>query len=415
MMFLNYFVWGSWYVTISTYLTTTLKFSGSETGAVFGTAALACMISPFFVGLIADRYFSASRVLATLHLVGAVLLYAVTKVTSFGAVYALMLLYCLCYFPTIALTNAIALRSVTNSAKEFPLIRVFATVGWIVIGWTIGWMAIETSSKMFLLGSNASVVTGLFSLTLPYKPPLSNGKRLRMRDMLGLDALVMLKRKSYLIFALASLIACIPLTFYFSFTNAYLNEAGVSNAAGKMTLGQVSEVIMMLLMPLLFRRITVKGILVLGLGAWTLRYGLLAYGNASAAMWMFLIAILLHGVCYDFFFVTGQMYTDQEAPAHLRNAAQGLITFLTYGAGMFAGSLLSGRALDVFTTVAGGKSVRNWAEFWLSSAVGSLVLLVVVALLFRSKSKIETQPRLDDSGGVLDSTLSGSVRTEFRD
>ena len=390
MMFLNYVIWGAWYVTLGTYLTATLKFSGTEAGAVFGTTALACMISPFFVGLIADRFFATEKVLAALHLIGAVFLYMVSQVTSFGAVYALLLLHCLCYFPTIALTNSLTLRQVKNSGSEFPLIRVFATIGWIAIGQTIGRMGIETSATPFLLAAGASVAMAVYSLTLPHTPPAGKGQPVTVSSLLGLDALAMLKRPSFLIFVVASVLACIPLTFYFSFTNAFLNEVGVVNAAGKMTLGQVSEVVMMLLMPVIFRRASVKAILMLGLLAWSVRYGLLAYGNPGAGMWMFYVAILLHGICYDFFFMTGQLYTDQEAPAHLRGTAQGLITFLTYGVGMFIGSLLSGGAVDYFTTTVGTTMTRNWNGFWMSSALSAFVILLLITVFFRSSSKIRT-------------------------
>ena len=394
MMFLNFVVWGCWYVTISTYLTTTLKFSGTEAGAVFGTTALASIISPFFVGLIADRFFSTERVLCALHLIGAVFLYLVTTVHSFTAVYALMLAYCLCYFPTLALTTAITLKNCPD-ARKFPLFRVFGTLGWIAIGLVIGGMRIEASSMPFLLAAGTSVVMGLFCLTLPHTPPAGKGKAIKARDILGLDALVMLKNRSYLVFAIASILACIPLTFYFSFTNAYLNDVGVINAAGKMTLGQVSEVGMMLAMPWIFRRMSVKAILMLGLAAWSTRYGLLAYGNADARVWMFYIAILVHGVCYDFFFVTGQLYTDQEAPAELRNTAQGFYTFLTYGVGMFIGSLLSGVAVDYFTTGTSPHLVRHWTGFWLSSSAAALVLFLAIALFFRGRTMIQSkQPEL---------------------
>src|SRR5882724_7182353 len=316
MMFLNYAIWGAWYVTLSTYLTVTLKFSGTQAGAVFGTTALACMIPPFFVGLVADRFFASERVLAVLHLVGAVVLYLVTKVTGFPAVYALILAYCLCYFPTIALTNSLTLQHLKDTGRDFPLVRVFGTLGWIASGVTVGHLRVETSSVPFLLAAGASVAMSLLSLILPHTPPPSKGQTTTVRKVLGLDALVMLKRPSYAVFAVASILACIPLTFYYSFTNTYLNDVHVQNAAGKMALGQVSEVGMMLLMPFILRRMTVKRILLMGMAAWSVRYILLAYGNAGGGMWMFYAAILLHGICYDFFFMTGQLYTDQEAPAH---------------------------------------------------------------------------------------------------
>ena len=391
MMFLNYVIWGAWYVTIGTYLTATLKFTGTEAGAVFGTTALASMITPFFMGLIADRFLATEKLLAILHLIGAVILYFVTRATNFGAVYALMLLYCLCYFPTIALTNSLTLRQLTNAGGEFPFIRMFATIGWIVIGVTIGSMGIETTATPFLLAAGVSVVMSVYCLTLPHTPPEGKGQKITVGNLLGLDALVMLKKRPYLVFAVASILACIPLTFYFVFTNTFLNEVGVVNAAGKMTLGQFSEVGVMLLMPFIFRRITVRGVLMLGLACWSLRYGLLAYGNAGTGVWMFYLAILLHGFCFDFFFMTGQLYTDQEAPAHLRGTAQGFLTFLTYGVGMFVGSLLAGVALDFFTTTSGGTVSHNWTAFWLCCSAGAAVILILVALFFQTRAKIETK------------------------
>lgn len=384
-MFLNYVIWGCWYVTLGTYLTKTLKFSGTEAGLVFGTTAVAAMISPFFVGLIADRFFATEKMLAVLHLLGAGLLFAVTKVTDFGSVYAIMLVYCLCYFPTIALTNSLALQHIKEPGKDFPLLRVFGTLGWIAIGLVLSAMKIEENSTPFLLAAGASVVMAGFSLVLPHTPPTGKGKAVTMRDILGLDALVMMQEPSFLVFAIGSVLACIPLTFYFSFTNAYLNDVHVQDAAAKMTLGQVSEVGMMLLMPFIFIRISVKWVLLMGLGAWAVRYVLLAYGNAGTGIWMFYLAIALHGVCYDFFFMTGQLYTDQQAPASLRSSAQGLITFLTYGVGMFAGSLLSGRALDVFSFSPGHV---DWQLFWLSSAAGAAVILLLIGGLFRNRSKV---------------------------
>lgn len=400
MMFLNYVIWGAWYVTIGTYLTATLKFSGTETGLVFGTTALASMISPFFVGLVADRFFSSERVLAVLHLIGAVLLFLVTRSTGFAAVYGLMLAYCLCYFPTISLTNSLTLQHIQDPGRDFPLIRVFATLGWIAVGVVIGQMGVEATTTPFLIAAGASLAMSLFSLTLPHTPPPNRGQQITARRILGLDALVMLKDPTFLVFLVASILACIPLTFYFSFTNAYLNDLHVVNSAGKMALGQVSEVAMMLLMPFIFRRVSVKTILLMGMLAWTVRYALLAYGNPDSGMWMFYVAILLHGICYDFFFMTGQLYTDMRAPSNLRSAAQGLITFMTYGVGMFIGSLLSGRAVDYFTTTTGGVVTHDWKGFWLSSSLGALVILIMIALLFRTSAKVQTAEGVPENAGV---------------
>jgi len=280
-----------------------------------------------------------------------------------------------------------------DTGRDFPLIRVFGTLGWIAIGVTIGRLRVETSTTPFLLAAGASVIMSVFSLTLPHTPPPNREHTVNLSSVLGFDALVMFKRPAFAVFAVASVLACIPLTFYFSFTNTYLNELHVENAAGKMALGQASEVAMMLLMPFILRRLTVKNILIMGLLAWSVRYLLLAYGNLYGGLWMFYLAILLHGLCYDFFFMTGQLYTDQEAPAHLRGAAQGLITFLTYGVGMLIGSLVSGRTIDYFTHAGRGMVTRNWQSFWISSAFTAFLILLLVAVFFGTNSRIEnTRP-----------------------
>ena len=389
MMFLQYAIWGSWYVTLNTYLTETLHFTGTEAGAVFGTVSVASIVSPFFVGLVADRFFSTERVMAVLYGAGAVFMLLLMRVTSFGGVYALLLAFCLCYFPTISLSNSIAMQQVENPGRDFPPIRVLGTLGWIAVNLVVGGMGVEAQTTPFLIAAGVCVAMCLYSLAaLPHTPPKARGQQMSIGRILGLDALGMLRDRSYLIFVIASILACIPLTFYYSFTNTYLNDVGVVNAAGKMTLGQFSEVAMMLAMPIAFRLVNVRGILLLGLTAWALRYVLLAFGDPNAGVWMFYLAILLHGVCYDFFFVAGQLYTDQAAPAHLRSTAQGFITVVTYGVGMLIGSLLSGGALDYFSTTSGGEVVRNWVSFWLSAAAMSFAITLLVLLFFRSKARV---------------------------
>ena len=389
MMFLTYFIWGAWYMTIGTYLTATLKFSGTQAGAIFGTSALASMISPLIVGLVADRYFATERVLGVLFLLGSAVLWLVPQFTDFNSVYALMLVYCLIFFPAVPLTNSLALRQMSDAKTQFPPIRIFAPLGWILISVIVSWLGIEAKPMQFTIASACSAVMGLYCFVLPHTPPAGAGQT-GWRTLLGLDALVLLKDRSYLVFLIASVLACIPLTFYFSFTNAYLNELKVSNAAGKMALGQVSEIGMMLLMPLIFRKVSVKFILLMGLAAWSMRYALLAFGNPDSGMWMFYLAILLHGVCYDFFFMTGQLYTDMQAPPKLRSAAQGLIIFLTYGVGMFVGSLLSGVAIDYFTNTNGGVVTKDWQSFWSASSAGAFVILLMIALFFRSNAKVQS-------------------------
>ena len=386
MMFLQYFIWGSWYVTMGTYLLQTLKFSGQESGFAYSTTALAAMVSPFFVGLIADRFFATERILATLHLVGAILLFYASSLHQFGSFYPVLLGYTLCYMPTLALTNSLSFHQMTDPGQQFPGVRVLGTIGWIVAGLTIGWLRVEASAFQFQLAAGASALMAGYCLFLPHTPPSKLGHRVQARDILGLDALQLMKDRSFSIFVLGSFLVCIPLQFYYAFTNPFLNEIGVVNAAGKQTLGQMSEIGFMLLMPLFFVRLGVKNMLLVGMAAWTARYLLFAYGNTGSFMWMLYLGILLHGVCYDFFFVTGQIYVDKKASLAIRAAAQGFIAFVTLGVGMFIGSYLSGWVVDRYV-VPGG---HEWQTIWLIPAAMAFGVLVLFALFFNYRDEAKT-------------------------
>ena len=382
LMFLQYFVWGAWSVTMGTWLGATLGFSGQQIGLSYGTTAIAAMVSPFFVGMIADRFFATEKLLAGLHIVGAGILFWAAAQTAFGAFYAVLLAYALCYMPTLALSNSISFRQMRDPAREFPPIRVLGTIGWIVAGLFIGTLGLEATAIPMRIAAAGSLGLGLFCLALPHTPPAKLALRVTVRDVLGLDALRLLRDSSFAVFVLGSFLICIPLQFYYTFANPFLNELGVSNAAGKMTLGQMSEIGFMLVMPWFFRRLGVKYMLLVGMAAWAGRYLLFAAGDNAAMVWALYAGILLHGICYDFFFVTGQIYVDQRAPADLRAAAQGLIAFVTLGVGMFIGSLISGRVVDAFV-IPGGTPAHIWDRIWLVPAAGAAVVLVLFALCFR--------------------------------
>jgi nucleoside transporter len=380
LMFLQYFVWGAWYVTMGTWLGETLHFSGEQIGLAFGTTAMGAMISPFFVGMIADRFLSTERILAALHLIGAAVMFVASAQTEFGPFYAILLAYTLCYMPTLALSNSLSFRQMDDPGREFPPVRVLGTIGWIVAGLIIGTLGLEATATPLRVAGGASIALGLFCLVLPHTPPRKTG-RVTLGDVIGLDALKLLGERSFAIFVFGSFLVCIPLQFYYAFANPFLNELNVTNAAGKMTLGQMSEIFFMLVMPWFFRRLGVKYMLLVGMAAWTTRYLLFAYGNNGPLVWMLYAGILLHGICYDFFFVTGQIYVDRKAPGDLRAAAQGFIAFVTLGVGMFIGSWASGRVVDVFVLAPGAHA---WERIWMIPAAGAAAVLVLFALFFRA-------------------------------
>lgn len=377
MMLLEYFIWGAWYVTMGTYMSTFLNASGVQIGAAYSALAIATMISPFFVGMVADRFFAAQKIMGVLHVVGAVLLYLATQVGDNAAFYWVILLYSLLYMPTIALSNSIAFQQMTDPGKQFPWIRVFGTLGWIVAGIMIGQLDIEKTASTFHMAAGASLALGLISFVLPNTPP--KGKS--TESAIGTEAFVLFKDKPYFIFFIAAILVCIPLSFYYGFANLFLNEAGMQNAAGKMILGQVSEAVFILAIPFLFNSIGVKKMLLLGMLAWILRYVCFAFGNADSGLWMLYAGIILHGICYDFFFVTGYMYTEKKAGEKIKNAAQGLFTFATYGVGMMIGTWFSGYTVDAYTT-----DVKNWQSIWMVPAYIAIGVLVYFILFFKEKS-----------------------------
>jgi len=384
MMFVEYFIWGSWYVTMSTYMGTNLHSSGIQIGAAYSALAIATMISPFIVGLIADRFFAAQRIMGVLHLVGAVLLFIATTVTMNGPFYWIILVYSLLYMPTIALSNSIAFNQMSDPGKQFPWIRVFGTLGWIVAGLLIGnlhWEKTGQIGNTFYLAAGASAFLGMVSFFLPNTPPKAAASQSSAAKALGTEAFVLFKNNAYLIFFIAAILVCIPLSFYYGFANAFLNEIGMQGAASKMILGQISEAVFILAIPFLFNRIGVKKMLMMGMVAWILRYICFAYGNIDANLWMLYAGIILHGVCYDFFFVTGYMYTEKKAGASIKNAAQGLFTFATYGVGMFIGTWFSGFVVDNYVTTSG----HNWTKIWFVPAYIALGVLIYFILFFREK------------------------------
>lgn len=382
MMFLQYFVWGSWYVTLGTWLSTALHFTGTQIGWIAGTTAIGAIVSPFLVGVIADKSISTQRVLGVLHGLGAALLLLASYQKSYAAVYGALLAYSFCYMPTLALTNSLAFRQMQDPQAEFGSIRAFGTIGWIVAGLVIGNLKVEATEIPILLAAASSLALAFYCFTLPDTPPLASSGEAGTATVIPREVMALFKQRSMAVFALTSLLICIPLQFYYAFTNLFLNETGVSNAASKMAGGQMSELFCMLLIPWFFRRLGVKYMLAVGMGAWILRYVFFAYGNNDDLVWMLWLGILLHGICYDFFFVTGQIYIDKKAPPRLRAATQGVITIITYGMGMLLGSWLSGLVVDMYARAV---TTHDWRSIWLVAAFAAGLVLLLFLAAFRER------------------------------
>ncbi|HEU4902043.1 MAG TPA: nucleoside permease [Flavisolibacter sp.] len=386
MMFLNFFIWGAWYVTMGTYLDKVLHATGVQIGAAYSAMAIATIISPFFVGMIADRFFAAQKVLGVLHLAGALLLYYITTVTSPNSFYWILLLYSLLYAPTLALANSVAFRQMKDTSKEFASIRVLGTIGWIATGWMIDKVfkiGTDELAFTFKMAAVASLVLAVLSFFLPDTPPKAKGTKATFKQILGADAFVLFKDSSFTIFFLASVLICIPLSFYYSFTNLFLTEVGMQNATSNMTFGQFSEAFFILLIPFFFRKLGVKWMIAIGMVAWAVRFLLFGYGDGEAGLWMLFAGIILHGVCFDFFFVTGQIYTDNKAGLSIQSQAQGMITMATYGIGMWIGTLLSGYIKEAYTV----DNVVNWKGVWMVPAGIALVVLLLFVVFFKENRK----------------------------
>jgi len=393
-MFLNFFIWGAWFVTLGTFLFNNLNASGTQIGSVFSTQSWGAIIAPFIIGLIADRYFNAEKILAILHLAGALLMYQMYNANEISVFYPYALVYMILYMPTLALVNSISFNQMNDPEKEFSGIRVWGTIGWIVAGLLISFVFLWDAEgnieagllkNTFLLAAIASLVLGLLSFTLPKTPPkVSRDQKVKVSDILGLDALKLLKDKNFLIFFIASILICIPLAFYYQNANPFLSNIGVTNPTGKMTIGQISEVLFLLLLPVFFKRFGFKITILIGMLAWAIRYALFAYGDAGSLSFMLITGIALHGICYDFFFVSGQIYTNAKAGIKYKSSAQGLITLATYGIGMLIGFQVAGLITDMYTI---SEKNFNWKMIWIIPSGIALLVFLLFAIFFSDKNE----------------------------
>jgi nucleoside transporter len=386
MMFLEFFVWGAWYVTIGNYMDANKM--GDSIALAYSMAPIAAIISPFFLGMVADRFFATERILGVLEILGGAALLAAPFVGSNADfLVAIVLVHSLCFMPTLGLTNTLAFHNMTDREKQFPLIRVFGTIGWIVANIVVSVvLKADTGVAQFYVAGGAAVLLGLYSFSLPHTPPPSAGQKASARDILGVDALSMMKERSFAVFIISSFLICIPLAAYYAYAPVFVKAMGSAAPAGQMSFGQMSEVFFMLVMPLFFARLGVKYMLLAGMLAWVVRYGLFAAAASTGAFWMVLGGIILHGMCYDFFFVTGQIYVDGKAPNAIRAQAQGFLVFVTQGIGMLIGAQVAGKLAKLYAT-SGPKGQQDWHMTWLIPCIAAAVIMVVFWALFREDTR----------------------------
>lgn len=394
MMFFNFFIWGAWFVTLGTFLDKNLQASGAQIGNVFSTQSWGAIIAPFIIGLIADRYINAEKILGALHLAGAALMYQLYNASDISTFYPYVLVYMILFMPTLALVNSVSFNQMANPEKDFSGIRVWGTIGWIAAGLLISylfhWDSPDNANNgllrnTFLMASIASLLLGLFSFSLPKTPPKKrSGEKVSMNEIIGLDALKLLKDKNFAVFFFASILICIPLAFYYQNTHPFLTNTGMDNPTGKMTIGQISEVLFLLLLPVFFTRFGFKKTILVGMAAWALRYLLFAYGNAGSLSFMLLLGIALHGICYDFFFVSGQIYTNAKAGDRYKSSAQGLITLATYGVGMLIGFAIAGAVTDAYKN---NENTFDYKMIWTIPAAIAFGVMLLFLIFFRDEKK----------------------------
>ncbi|GGH17598.1 nucleoside permease [Sphingobacterium alkalisoli] len=401
MMFLEFFIWGAWFVTLGTFLIKNLQASQFEISNVFSTQSLGAIIAPFIIGMIADRYFNAERILGILHLIGAGLMFQMYQATDMSVFYPYVLSYMILYMPTLSLVNSVSFRQLTNPEKQFSSIRIWGTIGWIVAGLSISYLFKWDSAlasgegalrNTFLMASIASLVLGLFSFILPKTPPVKvlSDEKASFASIIGLDAIKLLKDKNFLIFFISSILICIPLAFYYQNANPFLDQIGLENPTGKMTIGQISEVLFLLLLPVFFTRFGFKKTILVGMLAWAVRYLLFAYGDAGDLSFMLILGIALHGICYDFFFVSGQIYTDSKAGVKYKSAAQGLITLATYGVGQLIGFWVAGFVGEKYKSLQETDVAAFWEQTWIIPA-GIAFVVFILFLIFFKDEKVENK------------------------
>lgn len=393
MMFLQFFVWGAWYVTVGNYM--------SENGMTeqiswaYTVAPIAAIISPFFLGFVADRYFASEKVLAALHILGAIAMFLAPMAAEISptAFIIVLLLHVLCYMPTLGLTNTLAFHNIDDQEKQFPLIRVFGTIGWIAANLTVsGLLAADREATQFYVTGVAGIALGLFSFTLPHTPPPSAGKKVTFREIVGADTLGLMKERSFAAFIIGSFLICIPLAAYYAYAPIFVGFVGFDRPGTIMSFGQGSEIIFMLLMPLFFARLGVKWMLLVGMAAWVARYALFAGAVGADGMLAYslvVLGVLLHGICYDFFFVTGFIYTDKKCSKETRGQAQGFLVLVTQGLGLGIGAQIMG---GVFNELTPGEGPTDWQTLWLIPCAAAGIVMILFGIVFNDKVDDKSVP-----------------------
>lgn len=393
MNFLEFFVWGSWLISLGAYMFNVLGFEGWQVGSIYGTMGIAAIVTPALFGIVADRWLNAERVFGLCHIIGAILLIFASHITNYSGLYLIMLFNSFVFMPTIGLNNTISYivleKKGMNIVKDFPPIRVWGTIGFICAMWTVALLGWTKSPYQLYISAGSGILLGLYAFTMPACAPVPTNEKRTFASSLGLDAFVLFRRKKMIIFFIFALLLGAALQITNTYGSAFLDDFKtgfpdsfvVKYPLIVLSISQISETLFILTIPFFLRKFGIKQVMLMSIFAWVFRFGLFAIGDPGSGIWLLLLSMIIYGMAFDFFNISGSLFVEKEADIKIRASAQGLFMLMTNGIGAFLGNFISGRVIDHYTV----NGVKNWTNIWYAFAAYALILGLIFPLVFRYK------------------------------